>query len=95
VLRLDGANLDAYYIKAAGQARFDQAAAARSTLLAATREDPTDFVPWTLLGDLETRLHNFAAAKTFYERAHALDPLDPEITDLAQYPVRGLGAGGG
>ena len=90
-LRLDSASLDAYYVKAAGQARFDQASAARATLLAAAREDPNDFVSWTLLGDLEVRLHNFASAKAFYERAHALDPLDPGLTSLAADPASALG----
>ena len=89
-LRLDGANLDAYYVKAAGQARFDQAAAARATLLAAAREDPSDFVSWTLLGDLEVRLRNFTAAKSFYRRAHSLDPLDPDIAQLAANPASAL-----
>ncbi len=89
-LRLDGANLDAYYIKAAGQARFDQSAAARSTLLAAARADPDSFVTWTLLGDLEVRLRDFGAAKAFYRRAHALDPNDPALASLAADPAAAL-----
>lgn len=90
VLRLDGANLDAYYVRAAGQARFNNATAARSTLLVATHEDPTAFVSWTLLGDLEVRLRNFGAAKSFYQRAHVLDPLDPQIAELAANPASAL-----
>jgi UDP-GlcNAc:undecaprenyl-phosphate GlcNAc-1-phosphate transferase len=90
VLRLDAANLDAYYVKAAGQARFNQAAAARATLMAAAREDPSDFVSWTLLGDLEVRLRNFTGAKSFYEHAHVLDPLEPDITGLAANPANAL-----
>lgn len=89
-LRLDGANLTAYEIKAAGEARFDQAGAARSTLLAAAREDPDDFVTWTLLGDLEVRLHNFSAARAFYGHAHELDPNDPTIATLAAHPASAL-----
>ncbi len=58
-LRLDAANLDAYYVAAAGQARFDRASAAYSTLFAAVDEDPHQFVTWVLLGDLEVRLRNF------------------------------------
>ena len=91
VLRLDGANLDAYYIKAAGQARFNEAGAARATLMAAAREDPQAFVTWALLGDLEVRLRNFRDAKTFYERAHLLDPLDPQLSSLAANPASALG----
>ena len=93
VLRLDGSNLNAYYVKAAGQARFDQAAAARATLLAAAREDPDDFVTWTLLGDLEVRLGDFRAARAFYSRAHALDPNDPAIASLAANPASALANG--
>lgn len=85
-LRLDSANLDAYYVKAAAQARFDQAAAARSTLLAAGREDPQNFVTWALLGDLEVRLRNFGAARKFYRLAHVLDPHDPALSAIAASP---------
>jgi tetratricopeptide (TPR) repeat protein len=89
-LRLDGSSLDAYELKAAGQARFDLAGAARSTLLAAVKEDPDDFVTWTLLGDLEVRLHDFSAAGTYYGRAHQLDPNDPTIAALAAHPAGAL-----
>jgi O-antigen ligase len=92
-LRLDGANLDAYYVKAAGEARFDQAAAARATLLSAAREDPQAFVTWTLLGDLEVRLRDFGAARTFYGRARVLDPNDPTIAALAANPASALTPG--
>ncbi len=90
-LRLDSANLDAYYVQAAGQARFDQAAAARATLLAAAGEDSHNFVTWTLLGDLEVRLRDFAAARTFYGKAHALDPRDPALAQLAADPASATG----
>jgi O-antigen ligase len=86
-LRLDASNLDAYYLKAAALARFDRADAVRATLLSAIRQDRTNFVTWTLLGDLEVRLRNFAAAKTFYGKAHALDPRDPAIASLAADPA--------
>jgi UDP-GlcNAc:undecaprenyl-phosphate GlcNAc-1-phosphate transferase len=89
-LRLDSGNLDAYYVKAAGQARLDEAAASRATLLSAAREDPQDFVTWTLLGDLEVRLRDFGAAGAFYGRAHALDPNDPAIAALAAHPENAL-----
>jgi hypothetical protein len=92
-LRLDGANLDAYYVKAAGQARLDEAAASRGTLLSAAGEDPQNFVTWTLLGDLEVRLRDLAAAKAFYGRAYALDPHDPSIAALAADPENALSPG--
>jgi UDP-GlcNAc:undecaprenyl-phosphate GlcNAc-1-phosphate transferase len=92
-LRLDGGNLDAYYVQAAGQARLDEAAASRATLLSAAREDPENFVTWTLLGDLEVRLRDFPAAAAFYGRAHALDPNDPTIAALAANPESALSSG--
>ena len=51
-LRLDSAAVETYYVKAAALARFDEAAAARKTLLAAAKREPHDFVTWALLGDL-------------------------------------------
>jgi UDP-GlcNAc:undecaprenyl-phosphate GlcNAc-1-phosphate transferase len=92
-LRLDSANLDAYYLEAAGQARFDLAGPARSTLLAAARENPESFITWTLLGDLEVRLRDFGAARTFYGKAHALDPSDPALSRLAANPASALDRG--
>jgi UDP-GlcNAc:undecaprenyl-phosphate GlcNAc-1-phosphate transferase len=94
VLRLDGANLDAYYVKAAAQARLNDAPGARATLFAAVREDPVSFVTWTLLGDLEVRLRNFSEAKSFYARAYALDPLEPGLAGLASNPASALTGGG-
>jgi O-antigen ligase len=86
-IALDAANLDAYYLKAAALARFNNAAEAQATLLAAVRQDPASFVTWTLLGDLEVRLTDFRAAKTFYGRAHALDPQDKTLRALAIDPT--------
>lgn len=86
-LRLDGENLNAYYVEAAGQARFDRAPAARSTLLAAAHQDPQDFVTWVLLGDLEVRLRDFRSAQRFYGTAHMLDPNDPTVSELATDPA--------
>jgi UDP-GlcNAc:undecaprenyl-phosphate GlcNAc-1-phosphate transferase len=94
-LRLDSANLDAYYVKAAGLARFDRAAAARGTLLEAARQDLGNFVTWTLLGDLEVRVGDIRAAKAYYGRAHALDPHDPSLAALAADPRTALSGGAG
>jgi UDP-GlcNAc:undecaprenyl-phosphate/decaprenyl-phosphate GlcNAc-1-phosphate transferase len=87
VLRLDAANLDAYYVKAAGQARFDRAAAARSTLLQAVGEDPANFVTWTLLGDLEVRAGDLSAARSYYRQARSLDPREPALAALVADPA--------
>jgi UDP-GlcNAc:undecaprenyl-phosphate GlcNAc-1-phosphate transferase len=93
VLKLDAANLDAYYVKAAGQARFDRAAAAKSTLLQAAREDPGSFVTFTLLGDLEVRAGDLRAARSYYRRARRLDPREPALAALVADPGSGLATG--
>lgn len=87
VLRIDEANLDAYYVKAAGQARFDKAVAAQSTLLQATRQSPGTFITWTLLGDLEARAGDVKASRSYYRHALRLDPREPGLAALAANPL--------
>jgi cytochrome c-type biogenesis protein CcmH/NrfG len=43
-----------------------------------------------LLGDLEVRLGNYAAAGEAYRTAHGLNPRDPEIAQLAADPRSAL-----
>lgn len=90
VLRVDGADLDAYYLKAAGQARFNHAAAARRTLLQAVRQDPGNFVTLTLLGDLEARAGRLVAARSYYRRARSFDPREPALAQLVANPASDL-----
>jgi predicted Zn-dependent protease len=85
-LRLDSTDLDAYYLKAAGLARFNYAMSARATLLAAARTDPTSFVTLTLLGDLEVRAGDWQAAQSYYRRAHMLNPRDASLAASAANP---------
>jgi tetratricopeptide (TPR) repeat protein len=82
-LRLDREAISAYYAKAAALARFGEGAAARSVLLDATRREPRNFVTWVLRGDLSQRLGRRAAAAAEYGRAHALNPRDAGIAQLA------------
>ncbi len=90
VLRLDAANLDAYYVKAAGQARFDRATEAQNTLLQGLNQDPESFVTLTLLGDLEVRRGQLSAARSYYRRAQELDPREPAFAALVANPASGL-----
>lgn len=85
-LRLDADNVRAYYAKAAAQARLHQGAAATATLEEAARREPANFVTWTLLGDLQTRRGDAAAAHRNYARAFVLNPLEPGLGDLARQP---------
>jgi len=89
-LRLDREVLAAYYAKAAALARFGEGGAARAVLLDATRREPRAFVTWVLLGDLSTRQGRRRAAAAEYGRAHALNPRDPGITELAARARGGL-----
>ncbi|HET9721147.1 MAG TPA: O-antigen ligase family protein [Solirubrobacteraceae bacterium] len=89
-LRFDAANLESYYVKAAALARYDRAAAARAVLLQAAREQPTSFVTWTLLGDLEVRAGDVALARRYYGEAHRLDPNDPALAALVANPDSAL-----
>jgi Flp pilus assembly protein TadD len=90
-LGVDASNLSAYYAKAAALARLDRPAAAQNALLDAARADPTDFVTWTLLGDLAVRTRDFGLARVFYGRAHALNPRDPELARAAAQPPTASG----
>jgi UDP-GlcNAc:undecaprenyl-phosphate GlcNAc-1-phosphate transferase len=85
-LRLDAENPRTYYVKAAALARFNEADAARSTLLQALSKEPDDFVTWTLLGDLAVRQERFAEASRNYRRASALNPVDTTLRELARDP---------
>jgi hypothetical protein len=85
-LRLDAENPRTYYIKAAALARFNEADAARQTLLVAASKEPDNFVTWTLLGDLAVRRGRFDEAKRNYERAFALNREDASLKALAADP---------
>lgn len=89
-LDIDDTAVEAYYAKAAALARLHRAQDAERTLLRAAAEEPSDFVTWTLLGDLSVRRGNFARAKASYERASRLNPLDPTVAALAKDPAVAL-----
>ncbi len=89
-LDIDADSVESYYLKAAALARFDQAAAAEASLASALRREPENFVTWVLLGDVAARQGRFHQAKTFYARAHALNPLNATLSRLAVNPRAGL-----
>ena len=57
---------------------------ARAALLDALEREPRSFVTMALLGDLETRAGNAAAARRWYRRALALNPRDVGLQELAR-----------
>jgi O-antigen ligase/polysaccharide polymerase Wzy-like membrane protein/tetratricopeptide repeat protein len=79
-LNLNPESLPAHYAAARAYARLDRYAAARATLLAATRKEPSDYVPWVLMGDLAVRRGDLAQARADYRRATALSPYDTDFS---------------
>jgi cytochrome c-type biogenesis protein CcmH/NrfG len=94
-LRLDPESVAAYQLKAAALARFNQASAARRSLLEATRREPKDFVTWALLGDLAVRMGDFDKAQDAYGRAHNLNPRDQTLAVLSRDPHSATKGSGG
>jgi tetratricopeptide (TPR) repeat protein/uncharacterized membrane protein YgdD (TMEM256/DUF423 family) len=60
---------------------------ARDALNEALDQEPENFVTLGLLGDLEFRAGNQAAARAYYSRALALNPRDVGIQELSGRPV--------
>ena len=75
-LDFDGTSVESRWIEAAALARFHAAAPSDAVLHEAAREEPDNFVTWTLIGDLATRRHRRREALAAYRRASALNPLD-------------------
>jgi O-antigen ligase len=89
-LDIDADSVQAYYVKAAALARFDQARAAESALVMALRREPENFVTWVLLGDVAARQGRLRVAKRYYARAHRLNPLNATLTELTIDPQADL-----
>ena len=75
-LSVDGADVQASYVKAAALARLGQGDQARAALQVALDQEPDNYVTWALIGDLDVRRADFATARAEYRRAAQLDPLD-------------------
>lgn len=79
-LDLNPESLEAHYLAAAAEARLARYPAARSTLLRAAEKEPSDYVPWVLLGDLALRAGFRGDARHAYARAEVLNPFDTNFT---------------
>jgi O-antigen ligase len=88
-----GSSLPPYYLEASALETTGRVAEARKALQEALREVPSDFTTLALLGDLEARAGRYDVARTWYRRAHALNPVDVGLQQLAQSggrpPARG------
>ncbi len=71
------------YLQAGALEALGRPDAARAKLLGVLRDQPLVFVTPALIGDLETRRGNRAAARRWYARAAARNPLDTGLRKLA------------
>ena len=72
------------YLEASALETLGRRAQARAVLRDALARQPRSFVTLGLLGDLETRAGDDAAARRYYRRALALNPRDTGLQALAR-----------
>ena len=82
--RLNPFALPPRYLQAGAYEELGRRDDARRELLGALDREPSSFVTMGLLGDLETRAGNRAAARDWYRRALALNPRDVGLQQLAR-----------
>jgi hypothetical protein len=79
-LDLNPDSLPAHYAAARAYAAMDRYELARATLLDAARKEPSDYVPWVLLGDLAVRHGRLGQARVAYRRATVRSPYDTDFS---------------
>ena len=79
-LDLNPDSLPAHYAAARAYAAMDRYEAARATLLDAAGKEPSDYVPWVLLGDLAVRHGRLGQARVAYRRATVRSPYDTDFS---------------
>jgi len=89
-LQLNPYAVDTLYTRAAAHARLDDYPRARDELMHAAAQEPLNFVPWALIGDLATRRGEIAQARSAYRRALRLNPRDPALRELSANPSAAL-----
>jgi hypothetical protein len=82
--RFDPWAVDPHYLQASAYETMGDRPSAYRQLLDALALEPDNFATLGLLGDFEARGHDFAAARVYYRRALALDPLDTGLQQLAR-----------
>jgi tetratricopeptide (TPR) repeat protein len=81
---LDPWAVDPHYLEASALESMGKRGAARAQLEEGLRLEPESLVPLGLLGDFEARGGDYAAARAYYRRALARDPLDAGLQQLAR-----------
>ena len=89
-LQLNPYAVETLYTQAAAHARRDDYPRARNALMRAADQEPLNFVPWALIGDLAARRGELGQARSAYRRAAALNPRDAQLSELAADPTRAL-----
>jgi UDP-N-acetylmuramyl pentapeptide phosphotransferase/UDP-N-acetylglucosamine-1-phosphate transferase/O-antigen ligase len=82
-LRLQGSDVNSRYLRASALERLGRTAEARAALRRALDDEPDNYVTWALLGDLDARHGDDAAARVAYRRASQLNPGDADLAALA------------
>ena len=81
---LDPWAVDPHYLQASALETMGRRSAARAQLEEGLRLEPESLVPLGLLGDFEARGGDYSAARAYYGRARARDPLDTGLQQLAR-----------
>lgn len=89
-LELDPDAMDARYTRAAAFARFGDYDSSRATLLDAAEQEPKNYVPWALLGDIAVRRGDLGAAREAYRQALRLNPRDAQLRVFTRDPRAAL-----
>ena len=86
--RLDPWSVTPHYLQASAYETMGERAKAYGQLQDALALEPRNSASLGVLGDFEARGGNFAAARAFYRRALALNPLDVGLQQLARIGER-------
>jgi hypothetical protein len=89
---VDPWSTDAHYLEASALESMGKRPAALAQLLDAQRLEPASQVPLGLLGDFQARGGDWGAARAYYRRALALNPLDTGLQQLARSGGRPAGS---
>lgn len=79
-IEYDPSSVQAFVLRSAGFARLDDFGPSLADLKRAAAVEPRNWATWALLGDLLTRRGDRSAAQAEYAHAHALDPLEPDLS---------------
>jgi hypothetical protein len=89
-LRFNDEALPNYFLKATAYARLGRYGPARAQLLEAIRREPSNFLPWALLGDVDVRHGDLRRARSDYRAALRRNPHEVSLQELARSPARAL-----